>query len=151
MADLISLFTDIVRLEVELWETLEARLRREPGTSLGNFMIMRTIATRPGCLVRDISNELGLTPGGASKAVDRVEREGLCRRLPNPDDRRSSLLELTPAGTALLAGCEPVVRAELERLLEGSLPPRDLETLAKRLAAIHPPSRTEKPPRLYPP
>jgi DNA-binding MarR family transcriptional regulator len=142
VADLLSLFINLVRLEVELWETLEARLRREPGTSLGNFMVMRTIAGRPGCLVRDISNEFGLTAGGASKAVDRVERAGLCRRRPNPDDRRSSLLELTPAGTALLAQCEPVVRAELERLLEGSLPPRELDALARRLGAIRPPRRT---------
>lgn len=141
MTDLLSLFRNIVRLEVELWETLEARLRDDPGTSLGNFMIMRTIAGRPGCLVRDISHELGLTAGGASKAVDRVERAGLCRRRPNPDDRRSSLLELTSAGTALLAQCEPVARAELERLLGDSLPPRELDALAKRLAAIHPPRR----------
>jgi DNA-binding MarR family transcriptional regulator len=105
-------------------------------------MIMRTIAARPGCLVRDISAELGLTAGGASKAVDRVEREGLCRRLPNPDDRRSSLLELTPPGAALLAQCEPVVRAELERLLDGSLAPRQVDTLARRRGGASPGSPT---------
>ncbi|WP_307825673.1 MarR family transcriptional regulator [Microbispora corallina] len=33
--------------------------------------------------------------------VDRLEAKGWCRRKANPDDRRSSLLVLTPAGPGL--------------------------------------------------
>jgi DNA-binding MarR family transcriptional regulator len=53
--------------------------------------------------VYDIAHELAITTGGTSKLVDRIEASGYCRRLPNPADRRSSLLELTPAGQRLFA------------------------------------------------
>jgi DNA-binding MarR family transcriptional regulator len=38
------------------------------------------------CRVYDIAHELGITTGGTSKLVDRIEARGYCRRLPNPDD-----------------------------------------------------------------
>ena len=34
--------------------------------------------------------------------VDVAEEDGLVRRLPDPTDRRATLLELTPSGRALL-------------------------------------------------
>jgi DNA-binding MarR family transcriptional regulator len=36
----------------------------------------------------------GLTTGGTTFVVDRLERAGFVRRAPNPDDRRSVLIEL---------------------------------------------------------
>ena len=47
-------------------------------------------------------NALLITVGGASKVVDKVQGAGWCRRLPNPTDGRSSLLELTESGEGLL-------------------------------------------------
>ena len=35
--------------------------------------------------------------------MDLAEEHGLVRRLPDPTDRRATLLELTPAGHSLLA------------------------------------------------
>ena len=35
MVDLPTLFADLVRLEIELWNTVEARLRTELGVGLG--------------------------------------------------------------------------------------------------------------------
>lgn len=54
-----------------------------------------------------------ITVGGASKGVDRLEAQGLCTRRANPDDRRSSIVEITPAGQDLLERADAV----LERVL----------------------------------
>ena len=45
---------------------------------------------------------------------------GYVRRVPNPEDRRSHYLEVTPKGRAFLQEMEPIVRAA-ERAIEGEL------------------------------
>jgi DNA-binding MarR family transcriptional regulator len=39
-----------------------------------------------------------MTSGGMTAALDRLERKGLVARVPNPSDRRGSLVRLTDAG-----------------------------------------------------
>jgi DNA-binding MarR family transcriptional regulator len=39
-----------------------------------------------------------MTSGGMTAALDRLERKGLVARVPNPDDRRGSLVRLTDSG-----------------------------------------------------
>jgi MarR family transcriptional regulator, organic hydroperoxide resistance regulator len=82
---------------------------------------MSVIASRDSCRVHELAAELGISSGGASKLVDRLEAGGYCRRHPNPGDRRSSLLRLTPAGATLLARAQRVVDAELADLLGACL------------------------------
>ena len=40
-----------------------------------------------------LAAETGLTTGAITGIVDRLEKAGYARRLPNPDDRRSVLIE----------------------------------------------------------
>ena len=90
----------------------------------------------PGCRVYDIANELGMTTGGASKLVDRIEANGYCRRLPNPADRRSSLLELTPEGRRLFAAAGVAFDDELQRRLGAAVPERTLRQFAAALTRL---------------
>ncbi len=101
--DLATLFSDLVRLETELWDLVEARLRRDHDLALSWFEPMQVIEAKPGCRVIDIAEALSITIGGTSKLVDRIEHAGWCERSPNPDDGRSSTIELTRAGRKLLA------------------------------------------------
>jgi DNA-binding MarR family transcriptional regulator len=73
--------------------------------------------------------------GAASKVVDRVEAAGHCVRLPNPDDRRSSLIDLTPTGTACLTRATAAFDEEL-RARFGALSPTELRNLATALSRI---------------
>jgi DNA-binding MarR family transcriptional regulator len=76
-----------------------------------------------------LGDELGLTPRNMTALVDAMEQEGLVARRAHPTDRRSVLVELTPAGlrTAdelleprigeLTALFDELTRAERERFL----------------------------------
>jgi DNA-binding MarR family transcriptional regulator len=97
---------------------------------------MWVIARQPGCRVYDIASELGITTGGTSKLVDRIEASGYCRRLPNPADRRSSLLELTPVGERILAAAGATFDDELQRWLGAALPERTLRQFAATLSRL---------------
>jgi DNA-binding MarR family transcriptional regulator len=140
-SDLRRLFNDLVRFEIELWNAVDARLKNEFGLPLTHFEPMSVIDQVPGCRVFDIASELSITAGGTSKLVDRIEASGYCRRLPNPADRRSSLLELTEAGKHLLAEAGTAFDDELQRWLGSAVPERTLRqfgaTLARLRAAGH--------------
>jgi MarR family transcriptional regulator, organic hydroperoxide resistance regulator len=93
--------------------------------------------------VHDIATTLSITTGGASKLIDRIEGAGLCRRRPNPDDRRSSLLELTSTGRELLGGASVAMEEELECRF-GVLPDRTLQQFSTTLRRLRATGRREQ-------
>jgi DNA-binding MarR family transcriptional regulator len=136
MADLKQLFNDLVRLEVELWDAVERRLRDEGRVGLGSFQTLDVIARVPDCRVGDVVRELSITVGGASKAVDRVEAAGLCARRPHPGDRRSSVIVLTAKGARARAAAEAVVVSELEQRIGAVLSTTAQAQLARTVARL---------------
>jgi DNA-binding MarR family transcriptional regulator len=46
----------------------------------------------------DLANDLELSSGAMTSRLDRLEEAGLVRRLPDPDDRRGVVVELTEKG-----------------------------------------------------
>jgi MarR family transcriptional regulator, organic hydroperoxide resistance regulator len=134
--DLKVLFSELVRLETELWDAVEARLRADHGITLPFFEFMQIISRRPECRVQDIAAELSITVGGTSKIVDRIEAAGYCVRSANPHDRRSSVIALTPAGRRLLPKLTATVDGELHARLGGELPDRSVAQLTRTLSRL---------------
>jgi DNA-binding MarR family transcriptional regulator len=75
-----------------------------------------------------VGARLWITPGTVTSSVDRLEAAGLIRRLPHPDDGRTVLADITPAGrgvfdqavdalNARLFSTIPLSREELELLV----------------------------------
>jgi MarR family transcriptional regulator, organic hydroperoxide resistance regulator len=147
MADLKTVFSELIRFETDLWNAVDARLRSEHDLQLTWFEPMQVMAKYPACRVFDIKKELSLTVGGTSKLVDRIEAAGLCRRLANPGDGRSRIIELTPAGQRLLAKATKSFEDELEARLESVVTGRALDqfgaTLVK-LRAANPPAASSE-------
>lgn len=84
---------------------------------------------------KQIVARMDLSSGSGTALLDRLERAGYTRRIPNPDDRRSVLIELDPAAAA-----EPMRRyLEIERsymkIVEG-LSMRDLDLTATFLERV---------------
>jgi DNA-binding MarR family transcriptional regulator len=117
MVDLRRVLSDVTRVQAQLEAGVNLRLRSELGLSLVLFGSMTVIGEVEACRVQDLAAALCVSAGGASKLVDRLAALGYCRRLPNPDDRRSSLLRLTPIGQQRLTAAGRLVDEELERLL----------------------------------
>ena len=133
MADVRRLLTELERVSAQVATAVDLRLRREAGLPLALFETMSVIAGRDVCRVYELAADLGISSGGASKLVDRLEAGGHCRRFPNPRDRRSSLLELTPSGAALLTTAQHIVDAELDDILGSRLSRTDIARLAAML------------------
>jgi MarR family transcriptional regulator, organic hydroperoxide resistance regulator len=135
-SELRRLFNDLIRFEIELWNAVDARLKSEFDLPLTHFEPMSVIDRLPNCRVYDIATELGITTGGTSKLVDRIEASGYCRRLPNPADRRSSLLELTEEGKRVFAAAGVAFDEELQRWFGAAVPERTLRQFAGTLTRL---------------
>jgi DNA-binding MarR family transcriptional regulator len=72
----------------------------------------------------------GLSSGGVTVALDRLEKSGYIRRDPNPADRRSLLVTIVPAKLRKLGGLYEDVERETLRLL-GELTECDLEAVVR--------------------
>lgn len=134
--ELEELFSDLVRLETELWELVDQRLRRTHDLPLSWFEPMQVIERVPDCRVADIAQALSITVGGVSKLVDRIESAGWCVRTPNPVDGRSSVLALTRAGRRRLSAAQASFEDELDGCLGDALPAEELASFVVTLRAL---------------
>jgi DNA-binding MarR family transcriptional regulator len=88
-------------------------LFEQHGLSTGEFDVLATLRRRgephvmkPSMLARAVM----LSPAAMTNRLDRLEAAGLIERQPDPNDRRSAPVALTPAGLALV---DDVVAAHL--------------------------------------
>ena len=134
--DLAGVFRDLVRLETDLWNRVDARVHHEHGLPLAWLEVMQVVSTTPGCRVLDVADALFITVGGASKVVDKVQAGGWCRRLPNPSDGRSSLIELTERGEGLLEAANVTFEETLAAYLGAAAPTGELTRLSNTLGRL---------------
>jgi DNA-binding MarR family transcriptional regulator len=136
----IEWLNDLVRLEITLWNRIDGRLRAEHDLPLAFFWPLYVVGHSPeGSLrVGELAAALGLTVGGTSKIVDRIERADLFRREPDAQDRRASRVALTDAGRRTLAAASETHEAEMAAMLDAALSAGEqqcLHTLVGRLLA----------------
>jgi DNA-binding MarR family transcriptional regulator len=134
----IEWLSDLVRLEISLWNRVDARLREEHDLPLAFFWPLFVVErSRDESLrVGELATALGLTVGGTSKIVDRIERAGLFRREPDAADRRASRVALTDAGRRKLRAASETYEAEMAALLDAALSAdqqRCLHSLVRRI------------------
>jgi len=67
----------------------------------------------------ELAGLTGLTTGGVTVALDRLEKARYIRRQPNPHDRRSVLVRAIPARVRKLDAHYETIRARLADLLAG--------------------------------
>jgi DNA-binding MarR family transcriptional regulator len=78
---------------------LRRRLRTEFGETLPRFDVMAALARQTtGMTMTEISRFLMVSNGNVTGIIDRLVTEGLVVRIANAQDRRATLVRLTPKG-----------------------------------------------------
>jgi MarR family transcriptional regulator, multiple antibiotic resistance protein MarR len=129
------LFDDLVRCETRIYNALNDALRQRHGIVTSQFEFLRFIRDHPNTRVADIAANFAIGIGATSKAMDRLESKGLLQRLPNPDDRRSSLLALSAGGTRLADEAEATFDASMAAFA-ADLSPAQLAAASEGLAVL---------------
>ena len=76
-----------------------------------------------------------LSSAGVTSRLDRLERRGFVVRLPDPDDRRGVIVELTEAGLDIVDGAVAANSVSDRQLME-RLDPEEIETLEGLLRKV---------------
>lgn len=72
------------------------------GLSLARFRVLNALQSTGRIRMNELSAALGVVPRSVTTIVDALEKEGMVTRLPDPADRRATLLELTRDGLSQL-------------------------------------------------
>ena len=75
-----------------------------------------------------------MTSGGMTPVIDGLERQGLVEHVPNPGDRRGSLVRLTRSGKAAVDRAM-VLHAEAEHVFFSGLANASVERLERLCAS----------------
>jgi DNA-binding MarR family transcriptional regulator len=78
---------------------------------------------------------LMLSSAGMTSRIDRLERRGLVRRLPDPDDRRGVIVELTDQGLEVVDAAVAAITVSDRQLLE-RFDPQEMAVLAGLLRKL---------------
>jgi DNA-binding MarR family transcriptional regulator len=130
--------TELIRLEIAVWDRVDARLRKSHELPLAFFEPLRLLSGAPegGMRVGDLARDLRVTVGGTSKLVDRIERAGFLARQPDPDDRRASRVKLTAAGKRKLAAAVKTYEDEVAGILRGVLTVKEQRQMSDHLSRL---------------
>jgi DNA-binding MarR family transcriptional regulator len=113
-AEGMAIVTSIMRVQQILLADVEAALKPFQLTFARYEVLMLLRFARRGSLpVGVIGARLQVHPASVTNAVARLERDGLVERTQNPDDGRSVLASLTPAGAEVAASATAVLNAQI--------------------------------------
>lgn len=85
--------------------------------------------------VKALSDLMGLSVPGISRAVDGLVQRGEVTRVEDPRDRRSKLLSITPRGRRTYERVLAIRMAGIRRFVD-ELDPEEQEALARGLSAV---------------
>lgn len=140
----------LTELEDEAWRNLlytHDRLWRQVeeglaplNVSMAEYSVLSLLgdAGEEGMRMSDLARRRVMSTGGFTRLADRLEKRGLIRRRPAPDDGRGSVATLTPDGLALLRRAWRQHHADLRRLFFDRLDERDLQDLARIWSRLGP-------------
>lgn len=122
------------RLAAELLErtAIASRLRRR-----GDYEVLALLRrAEPDLLTPlQVAQQLQTSQSGMTGKLDRLERQGLVQRTPDPEDRRAIRLGITDSGRDLIDEAFKSSLAVYQSMLEGFTPTeaKDLEALLDKL------------------
>ena len=137
-----SISADEMRAWAALFETsnivqyaADRNLRDSVGLTLAQFEILLRIgeAGSDGRRMTDVADALTVSRSGLTYQVGQLEKKGLVRREPAPDDERSVIAHATPAGLDLLRAGIPGYVSLVREMLFDRLSHADLMTVTEIL------------------
>jgi DNA-binding MarR family transcriptional regulator len=100
------------------------------GVSLARFKFLMFLKKEGTSRAADMADLLALAPRTVTEGLDGLERDGLVRRDPDPNDRRAKQVSLTTEGARAVTAIEPLRDEMLGRIL-GTLSNRDRADLRR--------------------
>jgi DNA-binding MarR family transcriptional regulator len=83
-----------------------------------------------------IAERLVVTTASMTSLLDNLEKRGLVRRLPHPDDRRKLLIDITPEAQEIVDELLPALHARERAVVDAALSPSEQRALLRYVAKL---------------
>ena len=122
---------------VKLQKQLNAALAQHPEmpVTLPQLMLLNLAHQHGPYRLTALAEKIEVKPSAVTVMVDRLEKRGLARRVPDPGDRRAVLVEVTDAGREALRKAWSL-REELLGRFTNRLKPAETRQLADLLERL---------------
>jgi DNA-binding MarR family transcriptional regulator len=107
---------------------IAATYQRRFGLGIPEWRVIAVLARHPGLSAAEVATCTRMDAVAVSRAVTRLARAGRLRRSVSPEDRRRSVLRLSPAGQSVYRRIAPLA-LDYERDLLACLDAREIASL----------------------
>ncbi|MDQ0795356.1 MarR family winged helix-turn-helix transcriptional regulator [Streptomyces sp. B1I3] len=121
----------------------------EGRVTLPQFRLLVVLSTHRDAKLVELAERLGVNPSTAMRMLDRLIAAGLAEREINPENRRETVLRVTPDGCRLVADVTAGRRREIVAIVE-RLAPQQRTVLVEALTAFTEAGGEVLPPEVYP-
>jgi DNA-binding MarR family transcriptional regulator len=135
--DRIGAWAALLRVHAAVVPKLERALVGT-GLPLSWYDVLLVLNAAPGRMLRmtELGTKVVLSRERVSRVVGELERAGLVRRDPNPDDGRSSFAVMTAEGRSRLRAAAPTYLAAIERHYARHLTDHEIRVLTRALGRV---------------
>ena len=118
-------------------DAFDALAAERLGVSESDLRCLNIVENAGGISAGELAAQAGLTAGAVTGVIDRLERAGYARRVPDPSDRRRVTVEVTPAFYKAADRIWGPMAAEWHLLLSRRFTIEELERIAAFLRATN--------------
>jgi DNA-binding MarR family transcriptional regulator len=136
----LAVWRSFLRTHTHLLRQLEHQLQAHGKVALGNYDVLVQLAEAPDNKLRmsELAEAVLLSRSGLTRLVDRLQKDGLVARQPDPDDARGTYTVLTGKGRDTLRDASLVHLAGVADLVLTRLSDAELRQLQALMIKLDP-------------
>lgn len=120
----------LVRMGMEFWDHFRKYEQMDSDKSMLKNKTLMFISSKRSVSISDIAKQFNISLPAASTLVKRLRKTELIERKENPENRRSTIIKVTPKGHEFIACQEENMRNEFKSIFEG-IEEKDIDTYLK--------------------
>lgn len=136
----LAVWRDFLRTHNHLLRRLEHQLQAHGKIAIGSYDVLVQLAEAPDSRLRmsDLAEAVLLSRSGLTRLVDRLQKDGLVERQPDPEDARGMYTVLTAKGRDTLRDASRVHLAGVSELVLTRLSEAELHQLRSLMIKLDP-------------
>jgi len=134
----LAAFAALLQVQAAVVRRLEERLEEHRLVPIAQYDVLLELNAAPGRRLRmqELSDRVVLSRSRVSRVVDEMEKAGLVRREPDPDDRRAAFAVITDDGRVRLRKAAPVYLQGIEDEFLAYLTAPERKSLERSLRTV---------------
>lgn len=136
----LAVWRSFLRTHNHLLRQLEHQLQAHGKIAIAGYDVLLQLAEAPDNRLRmsELAEAVLLSRSGLTRLVDRLQKDGLVQRQPDPDDARGMFTVLTGKGRDTLRDASKVHLAGVSQLVLGRLSEPELRQLQELMVKLDP-------------